>query len=93
VTVPADDLTDSTNLGKALLAKYGRPTYVQPPTQMTWSVGDVRVDASCRDTQGPTGELCRIQVSDSALLTAERAIQEAANVALKHRQAPAAPSL
>lgn len=93
LTLPADDLTETSNLGKALLAKYGKPTYFQPPMTMTWESGDVRLSANCRTTQGPTGEYCTIQVSDTVLLDAERGIQQAADEEHRHANAPAAPKL
>ncbi len=93
LTLPADDLTDTSNLGKALIAKYGNPTNYDPPRSMRWQDGDVTLSASCRGTQGPTGEYCTIQVSDTALLDAERAIQQAADEDKQHRDAPPAPKL
>ncbi len=93
LTLPADDLTETSNLGKALIAKYGKPTYFQPPTQMRWQDHDVDLSASCRTTVGPTGEYCSIQLTDGALLQAERSIQEAADEQRRHAQAPAAPKL
>jgi hypothetical protein len=93
LTLPADDLTETSNLGKALIAKYGQPTYSQPPSTMRWDMGDVHLSATCRVSQGPTGEYCTIQVSDTVLLDAERAIQQAADEQQRHAQAPPAPKL
>jgi len=93
LTLPADDLTETSNLGKALIAKYGRPTYSQPPSTMHWNEGDIHVSATCRTTSGPTGEYCTIQVSDTALLDAERSIQKAADDQRRQAQAPPAPKL
>jgi hypothetical protein len=93
LVLPPDDLTETSNLGKALIAKYGRPTSYDPPRQMRWDSGDVRLTANCRGTQGPTGEYCTIQVTDTALLDAERSIQQAADDDERHSKAPAAPKL
>ena len=88
----ADDVSDDSNLGKALIAKYGPPAYKNPPMQMQWQIGDVILRAECRGTQGPTGEFCRITVEDQTLDQTERSIQQAADEADKKKHAPAAPT-
>jgi hypothetical protein len=92
-TFAADDLTDDSNLGKALIAKYGPPTSKNSPIQMQWQMGDVVLRASCRGTVGPTGEYCRLTVEDQTLDRTERDIQQQADDADKRKHAPAAPSL
>jgi hypothetical protein len=92
-TFAADDLTDDSKLGKALIAKYGPPTFKNAPIQMGWELGDVRLSASCRSTVGAQGEYCEITVEDRTLDGTERELQEAANEAEKRQNAPAAPNL
>ena len=89
----ADDLTDDSNLGKALIAKYGPPTSKNSPIQMSWDIGEVRLSAMCRGTVGPQGEYCHIDVEDRALDGTERDLQREADEAEKHRNAPPAPAL
>lgn len=92
-TFAADDLTEDSNLGKALIAKYGPPAYRNPPISMGWNLGDVQLRADCRGTVGPTGEFCRITVEDGSLDTTERSIQQQADDDARKQSAPPPPKL
>jgi hypothetical protein len=70
-----DVLTDSSNIGKTLIAKYGKPTFTNPPTQMSWKVDPVNLFAECDMRDG--GD-CMVKVIDDGLLDAERSIKQAA---------------
>jgi len=52
-----------------------------------------RAAASCGGTEGPSGEYCSIQVSDTGLLDSERSIQKAHDDAQQKQHAPSAPQL
>lgn len=60
------------NIGKALIAKYGKPTSASPSGQMGWKLDPVDLVAEC-DTR-----ICMVKVTDDGLLDAERAIKRAA---------------
>jgi hypothetical protein len=92
-TFAKDVLTDDSNLGKALIAKFGKPTSTNPPIGMSWTAGDVRLSAGCGTTEGPTGEYCSLQVSDTALLDSERSIQKELDDAQVKKNAPPPPKL
>lgn len=95
-TFGADDLTSDSNLGKALIAKYGPPAYTNPPIQMSWTMGDVSLTAACRQIGGdnaPMGEFCKITVEDNTLDGTERSIQEQATEDARKKKAPEAPPL
>ena len=95
-TFAADDLTPDSNLGKALIAKYGTPSYTNAPTQMSWELGDVQVAASCRTIGGDhkaDGEYCTLRVEDNKLDSTERDIQSQANDDARTTTAPPAPPL
>jgi hypothetical protein len=95
-TFAADDLTDDSNLGKALKKKYGAPSYTNPPIQMGWTEGDVSLGAACRMIGGDhaaDGEYCTISVEDDTLARVEREIQDQANDDARAGAAPAAPEL
>ena len=88
-TLPADDLTADSNLGKALIAKYGSPTSTRPPRQMSWEDGEVRVVASCRTSDSKeTGDYCTIDVEDRKLDSTERDLQTQANDDARAKAAP-----
>jgi hypothetical protein len=91
-TLARDTLTEDSKLGRALIAKYGRPTYVNAPAQLTWTIGDVQLNATCSGSEGPANEFCTLQVSDTALLDSERSIQKAMDDEQQRKNAPA-PSL
>jgi hypothetical protein len=91
-TLAKDTLTEDSKLGQALIAKYGRPTYVNAPIQMTWTVGDTQLDATCNDSLGPPRDYCALQVSDTVLLASERSIQKAMDEEQQRKNAPT-PSL
>jgi hypothetical protein len=95
-TFPADDLTDDSKLGKALIAKYGEPAYRNPPTQMTWKAGDVEMRAACRGIGGDNaakGEFCTITVEHDALDQQEREKQRVNEEAARRAGAPPPPPL
>jgi hypothetical protein len=92
-TFANDVVTAESNLGKALIAKYGVPTTTNYPIQMGWTDGDVVVRAACGSTEGPTGEFCTLSVSDTGLLDTERSIQQEADEAQEKQDAPPAPEL
>lgn len=92
-TFAADDLTDDSNLGKALIAKYGQPSSKNNPIAWSWNVEDTTLGASCRSTVGPQGEYCTLSAEDRKLDQVERSIQEEANEAAKHKNAPEPPKL
>lgn len=92
-TFAADDLTDDSNLGKALIAKYGPPSSRNPPISMSWNLGQVQLLADCRSTEGPTGEFCRITVVDDELDATERSIQQQADEDARKTHGPPAPKL
>jgi len=95
-TFAADDLTAGSNLGKALIGKYGPPASDTPPVRMTWRVGDVELRAACRTIAGehaPQGEFCKIVVEDNKLDDVERGIQQQANDDARQHSAPPPPPL
>jgi hypothetical protein len=92
-TFPKDLLTPDSKLGQALIAKYGTPSSTTPPIRMSWTAGNVRLDAACGATEGPQGELCTLTVGDTDLLDSERAKQKAADEAAEKRNAPPPPQL
>lgn len=91
-TFARDMLTTDSKLGQALLAKYGKPSHFDPPTQMSWTAADAQLDASCGGSEGPQGDYCTLTVSDTTLLDSERSKQKAADEQLAKRNAPAAPT-
>jgi hypothetical protein len=95
-TFAADDVTRDSKLGKALIAKYGEPSYENPPTQMSWKIGNASLDASCRTIGGDNaaqGEYCRITVGDDDLDRREREMAEQRAEEQRRANAPAAPDL
>ena len=92
-TFARDVVTDDSNLGKALLKKYGKPTNFDPPTRMMWTADDVSTQVSCGGTEGPSGDYCSLQVSDTGLLDSERSIQKQHDEVQQKHDAPAAPQL
>jgi hypothetical protein len=92
----ADMLTEDSKAGAALIARYGKPTTAQPPTQMGWhtswsSSNDLHLEAGCelREEYNP---VCRLSAYDGDLLTVERSIQQAADTERAKQRAPDAPS-
>lgn len=92
-TFAKDVLTEASNTGKALIAKYGAPDSTNPPIQMYWKKDDVSLRAECGATEGPTGEYCKVQVSDDTLLDAERSIQKAFDDEQATKNGPPPPKL
>jgi hypothetical protein len=74
----ADALVEDSKIARALVAKYGKPDYTNPPSQMRWNaegMSDVFLAAECT-TEGSTAH-CLIQAYDGPLLDAERGIKKA----------------
>lgn len=95
-TFAADDLTETSKLGKALIAKYGTPTSKAEPVKMVWQAGDVELRAECRVIAGEfaaTGDFCTLSVEDRALDQRERERTAAAEAAAREAAAPPPPSL
>lgn len=95
-TFPADDLTESSKLGKALIAKYGTPTAKAEPVRFVWQSGDVELRAECRSIAGDNariGEFCTLSVEDRPFAMRERERAEVDAAAARQANAPAPPSL
>lgn len=86
--VPPDMLTEDTKLYQAMTAKYGEPSYKNPPIDMRWKNGDTALRAEC-----VTDRHCEIWVEDSKFGDLERKWQEEADAKQKAKNAPAAPPL
>jgi|HubBroStandDraft_6_1064221.scaffolds.fasta_scaffold56264_3 hypothetical protein len=87
---PKDVLTEDSNLGKALIAKYGKPNRADPPTSMTWTTTtdpNIILSAMCE----AQSDDCRLEVSDDDFRTAEGSIKDAADKAKDVKSGPAAP--
>ncbi len=81
-------MTDDSNIGKALIAKYGQPDERNPPYQMVWHAGTGGgLNAYCAH------ENCATSTDDFDFMKAEKTIQDAANAAQQKKNAPAAPKL
>jgi hypothetical protein len=94
-TFALDQLTDDSNIGKAMLAKYGTPDFKNPPMQMRWNapgINDLYLEGACGESQGPDAH-CLVQAYDGPLLDAERSIKQAAGDDAKIQNGPAAPKL
>ena len=88
-----DDITDTSNIGKALLAKYGEPEYRNPPIRFLWNADDTRLTADCRATEGADYDYCEVRVTDYAIGANEKALQTEADDAARIKAAPPAPKL
>lgn len=86
--VAPDQLTDDSNLFKALVAKYGEPTEKRPPDDMRWRLGDVSLRATCNRDRN-----CDLVVEDRKFAELERKWQEEADAKERNKKAPAAPKL
>jgi hypothetical protein len=87
---PKDVLTEDSNLGKALIAKYGKPNRADPPTSMTWTTTtapNIILSAMCE----AQSDDCRLTVSDDDFRTAEGSIKDDADKAQDVKNGPAAP--
>jgi hypothetical protein len=94
-TFVLDQLTDDSNIGKALIAKYGTPDYKNAPMQMRWNapgINDLYLMAECGGSAGPDAH-CLVEAHDGPLLDAERSIKQAAGDEAKIKGGPAAPKL
>lgn len=95
-TFAKDLLTDNSNIGRALLTKYGRPDYAMPPKKMRWQamgIEDLYLEAECGGIEGPTGDYCSVSVHDGGFLDAERAVKAAFDTEQQRKNAPPAPRL
>jgi hypothetical protein len=95
-TFAKDVLTPESNIGKALIAKYGAPDSSTEPIRMRWnapSINDLYLSAECGGTEGPTGNFCIVQAYDGPLLDSERSIKQAADAAKLEKSGPPAPKL
>ena len=95
-TAAKDVLTQSSNIGKALIAKYGKPDFINEPVQMHWNapgLTDTFVHAECGMTQGPHGDYCVVQVHDGPFLDEERSTQKERQDKEAETSGPAAPQL
>ena len=95
-TTAKDVLTEKSNIGKALIAKYGKPDFINEPVQMHWNapgLSDVFVHAECGMTQGPLGEYCVVQVHDGPFLDDERSKQKERDDKHAETSGPTAPQL
>jgi hypothetical protein len=82
-----DQLTDDSNIGKALIAKYGKPDDRNPPIQMVWHGDSSMLNAFCAH------ESCNLSTDDMDFMKAEKALQDAFTTAQQKKNAPAAPKL
>ncbi len=95
-TFAADDLTEDSKLGKALIAKYGPPSYKNPPIQMSWKMGEVSLGAECRMITGDhaaQGDFCTLTVEHRELDQKEQERQRVADDAARRAGAPPPPGL
>jgi len=81
-------LDGDSKLSKALVAKYGKPSLTNPPSQLAWESGDVQLQAICGSSTADWGQYCHLLVTDNRLLESERSLQKAAEQA-KANQAEA----
>jgi len=91
-----DVVSADSNIGKAMIAKYGKPDFVNEPIQMRWNtpgIDDLFLVLECGGTQGPTGDYCLIQVYDGPLLDSERSIKQDFEAKKTLSIGPAAPKL
>jgi hypothetical protein len=86
-------LAEDSQLGKALVAKYGEPSYKSPPNRMSWSAGSVQLTVDCGPNTDPQEDYCRMEVNDTSVLDAERAKQKTADETATRNNAPPPPAL
>ena len=68
-----DELTEDSKLYRAMVAKYGEPSYKNPPNEMRWKGDDTRLTANCDRIH------CEIVVEDNQFEDFERHRQEEAD--------------
>jgi hypothetical protein len=86
-TFEFDQLTEDSKLYKALAAKYGEPSYKNPPDQMKWKGDQTAVDATCAYLN------CTMIIEDGHFEEVERRKQEEADSREQRKNAPAPPKL
>jgi hypothetical protein len=86
-TFEFDQLTEESKLYKALAAKYGEPSYKNPPDQMKWKGDQTAVDATCAYLN------CTMIIEDGHFEEVERRKQEEADARAQRSNAPAPPKL
>lgn len=93
-TFAKDALTEDSNLGRALLAKYGKPENAMAPYRMRWEAAgmyDLYLFAECGNNESPSGTFCYIEAHDGGLLIAERSVKASFDSEQQKRTAPPAP--
>ncbi|MBL8952075.1 MAG: hypothetical protein JNK82_14925 [Myxococcaceae bacterium] len=86
--VAPDELSEGSKLYQALTARYGEPSYKNPPNDMRWKHGDTSLRASCTPHRN-----CELLVEDSKFEQLERKWQEDADAKERQKAAPEAPKL
>jgi hypothetical protein len=86
-TFAFDELTEDSKLYKSLVAKYGEPSYKNPPNEMRWKSGTTEVDADCSYLD------CTLEVEDSHFEDVENRKQKEADDAARRNNAPTPPEL
>jgi hypothetical protein len=81
-----DELTEDSKLYRAMVAKYGEPSYKNPPNEMRWRGDDTKLTASCDRIH------CEIFVEDSRFEDFERERQAEADGKAR-RETATAPNL
>jgi hypothetical protein len=83
-TFTPDDLADDSKLYKALVAKYGEPTYKNQPGELRWARDTTKLKVECDPTRQ-----CELQVDDDKLDDLERQKQQEADARTRHQNAEA----
>jgi hypothetical protein len=78
-----DDLAEGSKLYKATTAKYGEPSYKNPPNEMRWKDDTTKLSANCDRAS------CEIRVEDSAFEQAENEQQKQGDTKSRHQSADA----
>jgi hypothetical protein len=78
-----DELTPDSKLSKALTAKYGEPSYKNPPNDMRWKAEDTSLRATCQT------QYCDVTVEDQAFAELENRKQQEADGRARRANAPA----
>jgi hypothetical protein len=86
-TTAPDELAEDSKIYKAMVAKYGEPSYKNAPNEMRWRRDDTTVKAECDPLRQ-----CVIYVEDSKFEDLERRKQEEADAKTRHQNA-ASPQL
>jgi hypothetical protein len=83
-TFAPDDLAEDSKLYAAMVAKYGEPSYKNPPNEMRWALDNKKLDADCVENRH-----CQIVVEDSKFEALEERKQEEADDHARRQDAPA----